>query len=134
MSDARATLAQIAAQCRHGLPLPPHGADQAVFAEPWQAQAFAMPVALHEQGLFTWPEWAATLTARLRAVAAEGGQDDGSNYYQHWLDALESLVLTRRIGTPDQLHELEHAWEAAAARTPHGQPIELQPGDFSAAR
>lgn len=133
MSDARATLAEIAAQCRHGLPLPTTDAQAAVFAQPWQAQAFAMTVALHAQGLFTWPEWAAALTATLKKVAAEGGVDDGSNYYHHWLDTLESLVLSRQIGTPGQLHDLEHAWEAAAARTPHGQPIELQPGDFQTA-
>lgn len=60
-----------------------------------------------------------------------GGLDDGSNYYQHWLDTLEALVLSKQMGSSAQLHELEHAWEAAAARTPHGQPIELQPQDFS---
>lgn len=131
MSDPRSTLADIAAQCRQGLPLPPQDTQAAVFAEPWQAQAFAMTVALHARGLFTWPEWAAALTARLKAVAAAGGQDDGSNYYLHWLDTLERLVLARQLGSAEQLHDLEHAWEAAAARTPHGQPIELQPVDFT---
>ncbi len=133
MSDPRATLSEIAAQCIAGLPMPPQAADAAVFAEPWQAQAFAMTVALHAKGLFTWPEWAAALTERLRAVNASGGLDDGSNYYLHWLDTLEGLVLAKQVGDADQLHDLEHAWEAAAARTPHGQPIELQPQDFDAA-
>ena len=131
MSDPRATLSEIAAQCRQGLPMPPQAGDAPVFAEPWQAQAFAMTVALHAKGLFTWPEWAAALTERLRTVNAAGGLDDGSNYYLHWLDTLEGLVLSKQVGSADQLHELEHAWEAAAARTPHGQPIELQPGDFA---
>ncbi len=130
MSDPRATLADIAAQCRQGLPLPPQAGDAPVFQEPWQAQAFAMTVALHAQGVFTWPEWAAALTERLRCVNASGGLDDGSNYYQHWLDTLEALVLSKDMGSSAQLHDLEHAWEAAAARTPHGQPIELQPQDF----
>ena len=131
MSDPRATLSEIAAQCRQGLPLPPQADDAPVFAEPWQAQAFAMTVALHAQGLFTWPEWAAALTERLRAVNAGGGLDDGSNYYLHWLDTLEGLVLSKQIGNAEQLHDLEHAWEAAAARTPHGLPIELQDRDFA---
>jgi len=130
MSDPRATLAEIAAQCRQGLPLPPQAQDAPVFAEPWQAQAFALTVALHGQGLFSWPEWAAALTERLRSVNAAGGLDDGSNYYLQWLDTLEGLVLAKQVGNAEQLHDLEHAWEAAAARTPHGKPIELQPEDF----
>ena len=36
----------------------PPGAEEQVFAEPWQAQAFAMTVALHDRGLFSWNEWA----------------------------------------------------------------------------
>ena len=126
MSDPRATLAEIAAHCREGLPLPSQDKDAPVFSEPWQAQAFAMTVHLHAQGLFTWPEWAAALTAQLKGVSG----DDGSTYYLHWLDALEQMVLRKQVGTPDQLHALEHAWEAAAERTPHGQPIELLPQDF----
>ena len=129
MSDPRATLAEIAAHCREGLPLPPQATDAPVFSEPWQAQAFAMTVHLHAQGLFTWPEWAAALTLQIKGAA----EDDGSQYYQHWLDALEQMVLRKQIGTAEQLYALEHAWEAAAERTPHGEAIELQPQDFHAA-
>lgn len=35
------------------------------FSEPWQAQAFALVLALHEQGLFAWSEWAEYLTAAI---------------------------------------------------------------------
>lgn len=129
MSDPRATLADIAAHCSAGLPMPTQDADAPVFSEPWQAQAFAMTVHLHAQGLFTWAEWAQTLTAQIKAAE----HDDGSQYYQHWLDALEQMVLRKHIGTADQLHALEHAWEAAAERTPHGQPIELRPEDLHGA-
>ena len=130
MSDPRATLADIAAHCHQGLPLPVQEDDAPVFSEPWQAQAFAMTVHLHAQGLFTWPEWAEVLTAQIKAAV----DDDGSRYYQHWLDALEQMVLRKQVGTPEQLHALEHAWAAAAERTPHGQPIELQAQDFHPAR
>jgi hypothetical protein len=34
------------------------------------------------------------------------------------------------LGTAEQIHRFEHAWEAAAARTPHGEPIEVQAQDF----
>ncbi|MFM8609740.1 MAG: nitrile hydratase accessory protein [Burkholderiaceae bacterium] len=123
--SARMTLAQISAACADGLPLPPSGARGSPFAEPWQAQAFAMTVLLHQRGVFSWPEWAAALTAQIRSAQASGDADDGSTYYQHWLDALEQMVIERGLGTPEQIHELEHAWEDAAERTPHGQPIVL---------
>ena len=131
MSDPRATLADIAAQCSGALPLPPGAADVPVFAEPWQAQAFAMAVQLHAKGVFTWPQWAQALSQTITQAGAAGDPDDGSGYYQHWVDALEHLVLAHNLGTAEQIHRLEHAWEAAAARTPHGQPIEVQTQDFS---
>ena len=119
MSDPRATLSEMAAQCRSGLPMPPQAGDAPVFAEPWQAQAFAMTVALHAKGLFTWPEWAAALTARLRSVNASGGLDDGSNYYLHWLDTLEGLVLDKqvRLGKPVGLQGLPEATGGPAFST-----------------
>lgn len=131
VDSARMTLAQISAACAGGLPLPPstaHDAHASPFAEPWQAQAFAMTVLLHQRGLFTWPEWAAALTARIRSAQTGGDADDGSTYYQHWVDALEQMVIERGLGTPEQIHALEHAWEDAAERTPHGQPIVLADG------
>jgi nitrile hydratase accessory protein len=82
---------------------------------------------LHEKGVFTWPEWATALTHEIRQAQALGDPDDGHHYYQHWLNALERMVIDRQLGTPDQIHELEHAWEDAAARTPHGQAIVLDP-------
>ena len=131
MSDPRATLSELAAQCSSALPLPPGAADVPVFAEPWQAQAFAMAVQLHAKGVFTWPQWAHALSQTIAQAGAAGDPDDGSGYYQHWVDALEHLVLAHNLGTAEQIHRLEHAWEAAAARTPHGQPIEVQAQDFS---
>ena len=118
------TLDDIARQCADGLPLPSMN-EGFVFAEPWQAHAFAMTLQLHEKGVFTWPEWAAALTHEIRQAQALGDNDDGHHYYLHWLNALEKMVIEHQLGTPDQIHDLEHAWEDAAARTPHGQPIVL---------
>ncbi|MCU0968829.1 MAG: nitrile hydratase accessory protein [Rubrivivax sp.] len=98
-----------------------------VFAQPWQAHAFALTVALHERGAFTWPEWAAALGQAIAAAQAAGDADLGDTYYRHWVDALEALVLAKRIGSADVLHALEHAWADAARRTPHGQPVVLPP-------
>lgn len=120
-----ATLVEIAQTCGAGLPLPPATGEDTVFTEPWQAHAFAMTVQLHERGLFTWPQWAAALSAQIRAAQNAGEPDDGTRYYEHWLNALEALVIAQRAGTAEQIHALEDAWAAAAERTPHGQPIHL---------
>jgi nitrile hydratase accessory protein len=104
------------------LPRLPRDAEGPVFAEPWQAQAFALALQLHEQGAFTWPEWAQALSARL-AVAGEA--DDGVRYYEHWLAALEDLATAKRLTDPIALAARKDAWAAAYERTPHGRPVEL---------
>ena len=104
------------------LPRLPRDAGGPVFAEPWQAQAFALALQLHAQGAFTWTEWAAALSDRLKAA---GPQDDPNRYYEHWLGALEDLVTGCELASPDALHARKHAWEDAYARTPHGKPVEL---------
>ncbi len=94
-----------------------------VFAEPWQAQAFALAVRLSAQGHFTWGEWAAALAAELRAAAARGEPDDGSRYYDHWLTALEHIVVQKRLADPAALSGCKAAWADAYRRTPHGSPV-----------
>jgi nitrile hydratase accessory protein len=112
------------------LPLHPSG-EPAVFREPWEASAFALAVALHAKGLYTWPEWAQALAQAISRAQAAGDPDTGEAYYHHWLDALETLLAEKGVTNAHELHRLEHAWAHAAARTPHGQPIELQPGDLA---
>ncbi len=115
-----------------GLPLRSGPDDEAapVFAEPWQAQAFAMTLQLHQRGLFSWPEWAAALAAQISQAQAAGDADLGNTYYRHWLAALEALVAAKGAARADELSGCARAWAQAAERTPHGQPITLQPGDF----
>jgi len=96
-----------------------------VFAEPWEAQAFALAVRLSEQGYFTWQEWAAALADELRAAAQRGEPDDGSRYYQHWLTALERLAAAKGLAAPAELAARKEAWTEAYLRTPHGKPVEL---------
>ena len=103
----------------------PRDADGPVFAEPWEAQAFAMAVALHEAGLFGWAEWADHLSAEIRRAQAAGDADTGETYYRHWLAALERLVVEKGAATPAGLAERRDAWDRAARATPHGQPILL---------
>ncbi len=112
------------------LPPLPRDDDGPIFRQPWQAHAFAMALALHERGLFTWREWAAALAAQIDAQA-EGDPDLGETYYRHWVAALEALVVVKQAGSDAELARLRMAWNHAADRTPHDQPIALQPGDFA---
>ncbi|MDR6424883.1 nitrile hydratase accessory protein [Variovorax paradoxus] len=109
----------------------PRDADGPVFNAPWEAQAFAMTLALHERGLFTWAEWAEALAAQIAAAQAAGDPDTGNTYYRHWLAALEGLVARKGVSSGDELARYRHAWDHAADRTPHGQPIELRGEDFA---
>jgi nitrile hydratase accessory protein len=102
-----------------------------VFAEPWQAQAFAITLTLHARGVFTWREWADSLAAKIAAAQAAGDADRGDTYYHHWLAALESLVASKGVSSLSELTTYQHAWDHAADRTPHGQPIELRESDFA---
>jgi nitrile hydratase accessory protein len=97
-----------------------------VFAEPWQAQAFALAVKLSEAGHFTWKEWAAALASELQAAADRGEPDDGSRYYEHWVAALERLAAEKSLTNPGELLERKEAWADAYRHTPHGKPIELR--------
>jgi nitrile hydratase accessory protein len=104
-----------------GLPRLPRDAEGPVFAEPWQAQAFALTLELHKAGRFTWTEWAETLGQQLATDPA----DDGARYYDHWVAALETLVTGRALADPDELRARKHDWAEAYAHTPHGRPVEL---------
>ncbi len=104
------------------LPKIPVDDDGPVFAEPWQAQAFAMTVKLHEKGAFTWPEWADALSGELKAA---GSHDSVDNYYLHWLRALEKLLDQKNIVQNDEREACKAAWDKAARATPHGSPIVL---------
>ena len=106
------------------LDLPRLPKDEAgpVFAEPWQAQAFALALQLHEQGAFTWPEWAEALSEELKAA---GPADDPANYYERWLAALERLAVAKQLAGEDALAARKTAWADAYRRTPHGKPITL---------
>lgn len=107
------------------LPDLPCDAEGPIFAEPWQAQAFAMTVALHKAGLFTWPEWAAALSNEIKRAQAGGDPDHGDTYYHHWLKALEGLIVAKGVADETLLRALRDAWDRAADATPHGQPILL---------
>jgi len=106
-------------------PLLPRDEGGPVFAEPWQAQAFAMAVQLSAAGHFTWTEWTTALGEQLQGALKRGEPDDGSRYFEHWLAALEYLVTKKKLTDRAALSERKEAWADAYRHTPHGQPVEL---------
>lgn len=122
--------AEAARRATQAIPSIPRDADGPVFREPWEAQAFAITLALHQRGLFTWPQWATMLAEEIKHAQAAGDPDTGETYYHHWLNALERLVAEKGVTDAGTLARYRHAWDHAADRTPHGQPIELRREDF----
>ena len=123
--------AAAAARAASALPEIPRDDDGPVFRAPWEAQAFAMALALHERGVFTWGEWAEALGREIKHAQAAGDPDTGETYYRHWLATLEGLVARKGVASSELLHRYRDAWDRAADRTPHGSPIVLKPEDFA---
>jgi nitrile hydratase accessory protein len=106
--------------------IPRDAEGEPVFEEPWQAQAFAMTLNLHQAGVFTWPEWADYLAREIQRAQAAGDPDLGNTYYAHWLAALERIVTDKGLIASTELAQRKSEWAEAARTTPHGKPIELR--------
>lgn len=93
------------------------------FDEPWQAEAFALAVQLHRQGVFSWNEWSETLGAEIAKLEAAGDED----YFRCWLNAVETLVARKGLASREELAGIAAAWADAYRDTPHGEPVRLRP-------
>jgi nitrile hydratase accessory protein len=127
MNAANSVAARQAMNAVRGIP---RDRDGPVFREPWEAQAFAMAVALQARGLFSWKEWAAALGEEIKRAQEAGDPDTGETYYRHWLKTLERMVAEKGVTDPATIARYHDAWDRAADRTPHGTPIELRAEDF----
>lgn len=121
MTAAKPTLSEL----RIALPELPCDNAEPVFNAPWEAQAFAMTLALYERGVFTWTEWAECLSQAIRDASSAGDPDRGDTYYAHWLTALERISTNKGLVTSGLLLQRRNEWDEAARETPHGRPIEL---------
>ncbi|MFD2206260.1 nitrile hydratase accessory protein [Kiloniella antarctica] len=107
------------------IPNLPSDKEGPVFAEPWQAQAFALAVRLCDEGHFTWAEWVETFSKQVKQAQAEGDPDLGDTYYNHWLNVLEKMVIDKSVVSSSDMKIRKEAWRQAYLRTPHGHPVEL---------
>ena len=94
---------------------PEPNADERVFAEPWEAQIFALAVELGRGGAFAPTEWSAALGAELSA-AADDTTPPGCRRWRDWLSPRASPTPTpwpnaRPPGRePTSLHRTDGRW------------------------
>ena len=89
-----------AAACRATRPGAP------VFAEAWQARAFALAAELNARGRLAWPDFAAALGAELAR--------DGDDYWRAWLGALEGWLAAEGLAAPEAVGAIAERWRRAA--------------------
>ncbi len=76
--------------------LPGRDGSGPVFAEPWEAKAFAMIVSLADAGHFSWSDWVDCFSTEVAsATAAEAAGGKAKTYYEQWLDAAETLLVEK---------------------------------------
>ena len=75
----------------------PRKNGELVFHAPWEGRAFGLAVVLSENGEYAWDDFRDKLVEEI----AKGGHE----YYESWLDALQSLLLARGVVTADEVAE-----------------------------
>ena len=82
-----------------GAPLPRQNGEL-VFEAPWEGRAFALAVALNEDGRYEWREFREHLIAEIAAAQAS---DAASSYYEQWLASVEKLAIVKGLIAPEEL-------------------------------
>ena len=106
-----------------GAAAPPMLNGELVFDAPWQGRAFGIARGMAEQGVYAWDDFRDRLIAQIgafdrhaAAVVRRGGAAPPFHYYDHFLRALETLLVERRILAGSELTGRVQAFEAR----PHG--------------
>ncbi|MEM7540050.1 MAG: nitrile hydratase accessory protein [Pseudomonadota bacterium] len=81
-----------------------------VFREPWEARAFGIVVHLHQEGHFTWPDWADYIAKEIKAA---GASDTGEDYYLYWLSAAEKILADSNVCDVEEVRARKADLEAA---------------------
>lgn len=93
----------------------PRTSGELLFQAPWEGEAFAMAVSLCERGLYPWSDFQGHLIAAI--TTADGKQlssDMQPTYYEHWLTALEALLIEKGILSKARI-DRKATWLARAA-------------------
>ena len=111
----------------NNLPFTNKTEDQIVFQNPWHSQLFAITVQLSEKGNFSWKEFVEVLGVTFKKQRSLSNNLDGSNdYFSCWLDALEEILIIKKISDQDALMSLKEDWTQAYLSTPHGKPVNIK--------
>jgi nitrile hydratase accessory protein len=70
-----------------------------VFHHDWERRAFAIAVALCEQGCFDWDEFRSHLIDAIATSGETAEQPDpqAPGYYEHWLGSLERTLAAKGL-------------------------------------
>lgn len=98
--EATATTAPLHETCVTDMNAPTFDAD-------WQRRAFGVAVALSEFGHYPWEDFQQQLITAIGAWETTSGAEQGAwQYYDHWLAALEHVLLDHGVVAEDELHAL----------------------------
>ena len=101
--------------------------DQIVFQNPWHSQLFAITVQLSERGNFCWKEFVEVFGEALKKQRSQKKKLDGSDdYFSSWLNALEEIIIIKKISNQETLSLLKEDWTQAYLSTPHGNPVNIK--------
>ena len=103
--------------------LPETGAT--VFDQPWQAQAFALIVHLHQAGFFPWADWVQTFSEVIARSPARPDESINDAYYGQWTAAMEQMVTQLGLTEVASITHRTDEWRQAYLNTPHGEPVAL---------
>jgi nitrile hydratase accessory protein len=103
------------------------------FEAPWQLRALAIAVAAHDQGRFPWSDFQSRLVAAIQEwEQTPAEQRDDWEYYQHWVRALEALVIEQGLADAEEIErkavECVKAGEHARAHSKGGGLLAVDRG------
>lgn len=95
---------------------PPMANGEVLFAAPWQGRVFGMARVLCEAGCFSWDEFRAHLITQVGAWDRSAAAGSDYHYYDHFLAALQALLVAKRVLDPSLVERRVRAF----AGRPHG--------------
>ena len=101
----------------------PRQSGELQFRDPWEGIAFALAVALCEQGHYAWAEFQEILIAEI-AGADQQPPETRPTYYESWLAALEKLLDAKDILTQNvvnhRVRQIKQSLSLRRTRLPFG--------------